>query len=167
MLRFRVCGLNPVKLFKRYLALLMKGGKQRARPDPPFDLLADSMKNDLGVYTDTDTACVRRLFDWPGIRENHWEITTKTDPVLSFLPNVYDMLSVASKQYTQHGSDADPVRDVRKRMVELEAFEPPKLVVALEYDHWTPGSQDWRELGFSRGMQFVQVNFVSFRKLES
>ncbi|KAJ9117086.1 hypothetical protein QFC24_006545 [Naganishia onofrii] len=53
------------------------------------------------------------------------------------------MLSVASKQYTQHGSESDPVRDVRKRMAELEAFEPPKLVVALEYDHWTPGSQDW------------------------
>ncbi|KAJ9095653.1 hypothetical protein QFC21_005525 [Naganishia friedmannii] len=114
-----------------------------------------------GVLRDTDTACVRPIRDWPGIRENHWEITTKTDPILSVLPNVYDLLSVASIHDTRHDTESISTGGVRNRMAELEAFEPPRLVVALEYDHWVPGSQDWRELGFSRGMQFVQWTMMA------
>ncbi|KAJ9114684.1 hypothetical protein QFC22_005560 [Naganishia vaughanmartiniae] len=129
--------------FFRYLVLLMKGG-------PP------------GVYTDTDTACVRPLRDWPGIREDHWEITTKTDSILSFLPHVYDLLSVASAQNTwHHNTESSPMGNVRDRMAELSTFEPPRLVVALEYDHWASGSQGWREMGLSRGMQFVQWTMMA------
>jgi hypothetical protein len=45
-------------------------------------------------------------------------------------------------------------------MASMEAHEPPKLIVALEHDHWKPGVQNWREAGHSRGMQFVQVGIA-------
>lgn len=106
---------------------------------------------------------MRPLRDWPGIRENHWEIVTKTDPMLSLLPNVYNLLSDA---HHERDSISDP-SDVRNGLAALEAFEPPRLVVALEYDHWAPESKDWRGMGFSRGMQFVQVSTVAINVLAS
>ncbi|KAJ9111367.1 hypothetical protein QFC19_001135 [Naganishia cerealis] len=74
---------------------------------------------------------------------------------------MYDLLAIALQKET---AEALLTQDVHRRLTtQLESFESPRLVVALEYDHWTSGGggQEWRELGLARGMQFVQWTMMA------
>lgn len=108
-----------------------------------------------GVYTDTDTACVRPLRDWPGIARHHVDETIKTDSTLSLLSSMPGLLASAPRD-----TGEETVEDLAERMARMEQWEPPKLIIALEHDHWKSGVQNWREAGHSRGMQFVQVGLA-------
>lgn len=94
-----------------------------------------------GVYTDTDTACVRSLKDWPGLYTSSPGFRTLNDPFLATTPLIFRIAA---------GETVDEV---------LKEYEEPSLVIAFEHDQWVQ-DKDWRELGHARGMQFVQVSRV-------
>lgn len=79
--------------------------------------------------------------------------------MLSFLPSLPYLLETAASFSSGRKTADNEVLDVLvDQMNAFETHDPPSLVVALEHDHWAPGSQDWREIGHSRGMQFVQAS---------
>jgi hypothetical protein len=44
---------------------------------------------------------------------------------------------------------------------ERNSWEPPKLIVAVEFDYWGPNAEKtWTEIGYSRGFQIVQVSGI-------
>lgn len=131
----------------------MEGGK--------LNLVTCGTKRKPGyqAYTDTDTACVRPLRDWPGIHQAHADQKTMTDAILSLLPGIPELLETASNFQRRRRTENNQVLDVLvDQMNALEQHDPSSLIVALEHDHWASHAQDWRELGHSRGMQFVQVH---------
>ncbi|KAJ9114686.1 hypothetical protein QFC22_005562 [Naganishia vaughanmartiniae] len=136
----------------RYLALLMEGG----------------------VYTDTDTACIRPIIRWPGIRENHWDLKDITDPLLMSLPHMADLLAQTENntvKYEVQPGEKEPVQvkvtpaeAIRNRLTELklDAWDPPKLVIGVEWDNWGPSATaHWTEKAYARGMQIVQSTIMA------
>ncbi|KAJ9114680.1 hypothetical protein QFC22_005556 [Naganishia vaughanmartiniae] len=126
----------------------------------------------MGVYTDADTACIRPLRQWPGIREDHWELKDITDPWLSISPHMFDLISQTASSSTPRRNETDEqesaplsaVEKIRNRMDELKLdfWEPPALVVAVEFDYWGPRAKDsWTHWDYSRGMQIVQSTFMA------
>ncbi|KAJ9112273.1 hypothetical protein QFC19_000692 [Naganishia cerealis] len=125
-----------------------------------------------GLYTDTDTACVRPIRQWPGIRENHWDLMWKTDPLLASLPHMHDLLSVATSS-DRRGNIRNGTHDVSRdreldaiqswiKDSERNSWEPPKLIVAVEFDYWGPrAAETWTEIGYSRGFQIVQWTMLA------
>jgi hypothetical protein len=93
----------------------------------------------------------------------------KTDPLLAALPQMHDLHAIASSSNTLHTSN-NRTRDNSRRGehnpieawindYELNAWEPPKLIVAVEFDYWGPhADKTWTEIGYSRGFQIVQVS---------
>jgi hypothetical protein len=114
----------------------------------------------LGVYSDTDTACVRPLKDWPGVMRDHPDVQDKTDPLLSLLPNIYDFLSGTTPQTEEQDADTARRNHESSRIRTLEEFDPPKLIVSVEAEHWGPGTRNWEDTGFARGIQVVQVSLI-------
>lgn len=100
---------------------------------------------DGGVYTDVDTACVRPLDSWPGLVSRDEKIKSVMDPLLHSMPTLLQLCS------------GDSTTDVQ---VIVGSHDPPRLVIALEHDQWAQ-SNDWRQMGHSRGMQFVQWTLLS------
>ncbi|KAJ9099326.1 hypothetical protein QFC21_004207 [Naganishia friedmannii] len=125
-----------------------------------------------GLYTDTDTACVRPIRQWPGIRESHWDLMWKTDPLLASLPHMSDLLTVATSSAVRgnvrndtaditRGPELDAVQSWIKDY-ERNSWEPPKLIVAVEFDYWGPhAAKKWTEIGYSRGFQIVQWTMLA------
>lgn len=127
----------------------------------------------VGVYTDTDTACIRPIIRWPGIRESHWDLKDITDPLLVSLPHMADLVAQAenrSTRYEVRSGEKEPVEikvtpseAIRNRLAELklDAWDPPKLIIGVEFDYWGPAAQKhWTESTYSRGMQIVQVSLI-------
>ncbi|KAJ9124622.1 hypothetical protein QFC24_002989 [Naganishia onofrii] len=45
---------------------------------------------------------------------------------------------------------------------ERNSWEPPKLIVAVEFDYWGPhATKTWTEIGYSRGFQIVQWTMLA------
>lgn len=89
----------------------------------------------------------------------------KTDPVLASLPQMYNLHSVATCHGTwQSRSNLSSGRhyDAVESWIddhERNSWEPPKLIVAVEFDYWGPNAErTWTEIGYSRGFQIVQVS---------
>jgi hypothetical protein len=85
----------------------------------------------------------------------HVDETTKTEPTLELLPGVSALLRSASR-----GTGQDVIESLAEEMAGMEAWGPPKLIIAVEHDHWRPGTWNWRDTGYSRGMQICQVGRV-------
>lgn len=93
----------------------------------------------------------------------------KTDPLLASLPHLYDLLTIAASSDIQGHSLNGTHNTLRHRKVdavqswikdnERNSWEPPKLIVAVEFDYWGPHAvKTWTEIGYSRGFQIVQVS---------
>jgi hypothetical protein len=92
----------------------------------------------------------------------------KTDPLLASLPQMYDLHSVATSSEMREnssngtgaisrGQELDAV-ETWINDYERNSWEPPKLIVAVEFDYWGPTAEKtWTEIGYSRGFQIVQV----------
>ncbi|KAJ9103729.1 hypothetical protein QFC21_002189 [Naganishia friedmannii] len=144
---------EPVRDVFRYLALLMEGG----------------------IYTDTDTACIRPIIRWPGIRESHWDLKDITDSLLTSLPHMEDLLMQAEQEgdkYTVLPGGAKPMEVKvtpseaicdRMAKLKLDAWDPPRLVVGVEFDDWGPSAKEhWSKGSLARGMQIVQPGHPVF-----
>ena len=85
-----------------------------------------------GVYTDTDTACVRPIAEW--LAQVH--APTKF-PLLSALPELVRLANSAPIGKTD---------------------DEPSLLVSVEFDG---NGQDWRGMGLARGLQVVQWTLLA------
>ncbi|KAK4684830.1 hypothetical protein P7C73_g5330, partial [Tremellales sp. Uapishka_1] len=92
-----------------------------------------------GVYTDTDTACVRPISSWASSPD-----TTLTHPLIISLPHLIDLASTASSEPERYTT----------------GDEAPSLVVAIESDAVSDG-KNWRGESFVRGIQIVQWTLLA------
>jgi len=95
-----------------------------------------------GVYTDTDTACVRPIDDWatnPEKRQDH--------PLLESLPYLWRIVEQGDKI---PGNISD----------QIPGDDRPSLLVALEADAKHTG-QDWRKDSLVRGLQIAQWTILA------
>lgn len=106
-------GVVRADLF-RYLVLLLNGG----------------------VYTDTDTACVKPVSEWA----SNPSLLHSSDPILNAIP------ALTALATAQTGS--------------LEGDSGPGLLVAIETDSLATGA-DWRDETFARGLQIVQWTLMA------
>lgn len=92
----------------------------------------------------------------------------KTDPLLGSLSHISDLLTVATSSDIRTRSLRSTRDNPQNRKLdavqgwikdyERNSWEPPKLVVAVEFDYWGPhATKTWTEIGYSRGFQIVQV----------
>jgi hypothetical protein len=96
-----------------------------------------------------------------------------TDPLLTSLPHMADLLAQAENntvRYEFRPGEEEPVEvrvtpseAILNRLAELklDGWEPPKLVIGVEFDSWGPSaSVHWTERTYARGMQIVQVSLI-------
>ncbi|KAJ9095649.1 hypothetical protein QFC21_005521 [Naganishia friedmannii] len=127
-----------------------------------------------GVFTDTDTACIQPLIRWPGTRGHHLDVKDITDPKLNCRIHMADLGNIArdystklplqgNGQQSPHGK-ITALGAIRNRLAELkvDAWEPPKLVVGIEFDDWGPGAKEhWTGVAGGRGMQVAQSTILA------
>ncbi|KAL7423036.1 hypothetical protein Q5752_002335 [Cryptotrichosporon argae] len=95
-----------------------------------------------GVYTDTDTACVRPIRDWATS-----PASPALPPLLAALPELAHLADPSSFPSPDAAAAAD-------------ADAGPGLLVALEADAPRSGA-DWRAQHFTRGLQVVQWTLLA------
>ncbi|EIW73490.1 hypothetical protein TREMEDRAFT_16005, partial [Tremella mesenterica DSM 1558] len=110
-------GVVKADLF-RYLVLLLNGG----------------------VYTDTDTACIKPIEEWT----REYDIAV-VDPLVAALPTLARLAQPKVEEHEDEDMDED---------------EEPALVIALENDVLYDGG-DWRQQTFARGLQIVQWTLLA------
>nr|XP_018262276.1 uncharacterized protein I303_05292 [Kwoniella dejecticola CBS 10117]OBR84434.1 hypothetical protein I303_05292 [Kwoniella dejecticola CBS 10117] len=92
---------------------------------------------DGGVYTDTDTACIRPISQWGDSAVKHHA----DSPLIEALPQLLSLSKSAGR--------TDP------EIAGVEEDDSPSLIIALENDSPASGS-DWEADTFVRGLQVVQ-----------
>ncbi|OCF54827.1 hypothetical protein L486_07482 [Kwoniella mangroviensis CBS 10435] len=94
-----------------------------------------------GIYTDTDTACIRPISEW-GKNPIKYQ---SDNPLIEALPQLSSLSSSSTHE---------------RYPISVEADDAPSLIVALEVD--SPASNtDWRSETFVRGIQIVQWTIAS------
>ncbi|WRT67852.1 uncharacterized protein IL334_004826 [Kwoniella shivajii] len=125
--------LLPSTEVVKHMKWLKDGGKWGVVRSDLFRYLVLLLNG--GVYTDTDTACVRPISEWGKNAIKHNSI----NPLIEALPQLISL----SNQNHLYNIDS-PIED-----------DSPSLIVALEIDSPASGS-DWRSETFVRGIQIVQ-----------
>jgi alpha 1,6-mannosyltransferase len=134
---------------------------------------------DGGIYTDSDTSCVRPLSEWPGLQSPSSNAQILSDPLFTLAPYLLSLSpdknpanpkseeEAPSNQPSSGQADAGVLNG--KMLQEAisasldDATELPALVLAVEFD--APHTKaDWKKRGYARSMQFVQVRFISIVK---
>lgn len=107
-----------------------------------------------GIYTDTDTACVRPLSTWPGIDLRNKRYDTLGDAWLEVLPGLISLgSSVNTQTNSKQGEEPPTLPDVE----DLYGDVPINMIISLEYSDL----EGWKESPFVRGIQFVQWTIAS------
>jgi hypothetical protein len=142
----------------RYLKLLMNGG----------------------IYTDSDTSCVRPLSEWPGLQTPSPNAHILSDPLFTLAPYLLSLSpdknptnpkskeEAPSSQLASGEADAGVLNgEMLQEAISAsldDATELPALVLAVEFD--APHTKaDWKKRGYARSMQFVQVRFTIVKDL--
>lgn len=110
-----------------------------------------------GVYTDTDTACVRSIKDWGTNADLH-----TTSPLISALPTLLSLLESDRSCHDDSPSSASTCSPTISSSNDQAIIkdQPPNMILALEMDAPHMGN-DWREETFARGIQVVQWTLLS------
>lgn len=127
---------------------------------------------DGGIYTDSDTSCVRPLSEWPGLQTPSPNAHILSDPLFTLAPYLLSLSpdknpanpTSEAEAPSNHPSSGQAEAGVLTGEMLQEAIsaslddatELPALVLAVEFD--APHTKaDWKKRGYARSMQFVQV----------
>lgn len=135
---------------------------------------------DGGIYTDSDTSCVRPLLEWPGLQTPSPNAHILSDPLFTLAPYLLSLFpdknpakpeSEEEAPSNQPSSGQTDVGVLSGEMLQEaisasldDATDLPALVLAVEFD--APHTKaDWKKRGYARSMQFVQVRFTIVKAL--
>ena len=89
-----------------------------------------------GVYTDTDTACIRSIPEWAEHPDE-----PSVHPLLTSLPHLVRL------------ADQSPIEEA--------SGDGPSLLVSIEHDSSMTGDPNWREVNIARGLQVSQWTILA------
>jgi alpha 1,6-mannosyltransferase len=135
---------------------------------------------DGGIYTDSDTSCVRPLSEWPGLQTPSPNAHILSDPLFTLAPYLLSLSpdknpanpkseeEAPSNQPSTGQADAGVLSgEMLQEAISAsldDANELPALVLAVKFD--APHTKaDWKKRGYARSMQFVQVRSITVKVL--
>lgn len=135
-----------------------------------LELVADSFRYlkllyQGGIYTDSDTSCVRPLLEWPGLQGNSPNAHILSDPLFTLAPYLLSLSPSPPPASDERDDDDTPDPSILSPKMLQEAISAslddalgmPQLIVAVEFD--APYTKfNWVERGYARSIQFVQVS---------